>query len=183
MSHSSSHRRMRSRMLCALFTALTAVCSQISIPMPWGVPVNLALFAVYLAGAMLGAVWGSVSLLAFLALAAFGVPVLAGFQGGPAAVFGPTGGYVIGYLAAALVVGLLTTRFGRTLPRLVLSMALGCAACYLFGTLWFMMLMKMDFFAALALCVVPYLPCDVVKIALAALLVRALDRRLPDLRR
>ena len=92
-------------MLCALFTALTAVCSQISIPMPWGVPVNLALFAVYLAGAMLGAVWGSVSLLAFLALAAFGVPVLAGFQGGPAAVFGPTGGYVIGYLAAALVVG------------------------------------------------------------------------------
>ena len=181
MTH--SHRRIRGMVLCALFTALTAVCSQIAIPTPWGVPINLALFAVYLAGAMLGPVRGFVSQLAFLALAAFGVPVLAGFQGGPAAVFGPTGGYVIGYLAAALVVGLLAGRFGRTAPRLCGYMVLGCAACYLFGTLWFMVLMQMDFFAALALCVVPYLPCDAVKIALAAVLVRALDRRLPDLRR
>ena len=103
--------------------------------------------------------------------------------GGPAAVFGPTGGYVIGYLAAALVVGLLAGRFGRTAPRLCGYMVLGCAACYLFGTLWFMVLMQMDFFAALALCVVPYLPCDAVKIALAAVLALVLDRRLPDLRR
>lgn len=178
MTH--SHRRIRGMVLCALFTALTAVCSQIAIPTPWGVPINLALFAVYLAGAMLGPVRGFVSQLAFLALAAFGVPVLAGFQGGPAAVFGPTGGYVIGYLAAALVVGLLASRFGRTAPRLCGYMVLGCAACYLFGTLWFMVLMQMDFFAALALCVAPYLPCDAVKIALAAVLVRALDRRLPE---
>ena len=183
MPQFSSHRRMRSMVLCALFTALTAVCSQISLPMPWGVPVNLALFAVYLSGALLGPVWGGVSQLAFLALAAFGVPVLAGFQGGPAAIFGPTGGYVIGYLAAALVVGLLSGRFGRTLPRLVICLVLGCAACYLLGTLWYAALTHTGFLAALAVCVLPYLPCDAVKIALAAVLVRALDRRLTWLRR
>ena len=83
--------RVRRMVLCALFAALTAVCSQIAIPMPWGVPINLALFAVYMAGTMLGAFWGTVSQLVFVALAAIGVPVLAGFQGGPSAIFGKTG--------------------------------------------------------------------------------------------
>ena len=73
--------RVRRMVLCALFAALTAVCSQIAIPMPWGVPINLALFAVYMAGTMLGAFWGTVSQLVFVALAAIGVPGLAGFQG------------------------------------------------------------------------------------------------------
>ena len=75
--------RVRRMVLCALFAALTAVCSQIAIPMPWGVPINLALFAVYMAGTMLGAFWGTVSQLVFVALAAIGVPVLAGFQSAP----------------------------------------------------------------------------------------------------
>ena len=49
--------KTRDLIYCALFAALTAVCSQIAIPMPWGVPINLALFAVYMAGTMLGPVW------------------------------------------------------------------------------------------------------------------------------
>ena len=86
---SSNVRRM---VLCAMFTALVAVCSQIAVPMPWGVPINLALFAVYMAGTMLGPVWGTASQVVFIALAAIGVPVLANFQGGPSAIFGKTGG-------------------------------------------------------------------------------------------
>ena len=58
--------------LCAMFTALVAVCSQIAVPMPWGVPINLALFAVYMAGTMLGPVWGTASQVVFIALAAIG---------------------------------------------------------------------------------------------------------------
>ena len=70
--YTTQHLRLRRMMLCALFTALTAVCSQIALPMPWGIPVNLALFAVYLAGVRLGPVWGAVSQLVYLALAAVG---------------------------------------------------------------------------------------------------------------
>ena len=105
--------RVRRMVLCALFAALTAVCSQIAIPMPWGVPINLALFAVYMAGTMLGAFWGTVSQLVFVALAAIGVPVLAGFQGGPSAIFGKTGGYVLGYILAALITALISKALGR----------------------------------------------------------------------
>ena len=67
---SNNVRRM---VLCAMFTALVAVCSQIAVPMPWGVPINLALFAVYMAGTMLGPVWGTASQVVFIALAAIGV--------------------------------------------------------------------------------------------------------------
>ena len=81
--------------------------------MPWGVPINLALFAVYMAGTMLGPVWGAASQLVYLLLAAVGVPVMAGMQGGPAVLLGKTGGYAIGYLLAALIAG----AFAAKLPR------------------------------------------------------------------
>ena len=101
-----SSENVRRMVLCAMFTALVAVCSQIAVPMPWGVPINLALFAVYMAGTMLGPVWGTASQVVFIALAAIGVPVLANFQGGPSAIFGKTGGYAIGYILTALLTAL-----------------------------------------------------------------------------
>lgn len=176
MSHTSN--RLRIMMQCALFAALTAVCSQIAIPTPWGVPINLALFSVYMAGTMLGAVGGFVSQLVFVSLAAVGLPVLAGFAGGPAAIFGLTGGYIVGFVLAALIVGFLASHGKRTVPFLCLYMVVGCAACYLLGTIWYSTLSGNGFFASLAVCVLPYLPCDVFKILLAAVLTRALDRRL-----
>lgn len=175
----TSTLRLRHLVLCALFSAMTAVCSQIAVPMPWGVPINLALFAVCLAGSLLGPLWGTASMGVYVALAAVGVPVLAGFQGGPAAIFGKTGGYVIGYMAAALVTGLLARRFGRRFWPLCAAMAIGCAACYALGTLWFVVLTQSPLPVALGLCVLPYLPADAVKIALAALLTLQLRRRLP----
>lgn len=174
----TSAARTRRLALCALLTALTAVCSQVAVPTPWGVPVNLALFAVYMAGTMLGPVWGTASQGVYLALAAFGLPVMAGFQGGPAALFGRTGGYALGYLLAAAVTGFLSQKH-RSFGALCAAMALGCAGCYLFGTVWFIALTGMGPGAALTLCVLPFLPSDAVKIALAAVLTRLLDRRLP----
>lgn len=177
--HTASVQRVRRLVLCALFAALTAVCSQIAIPMPWGVPINLAVFAACMAGSMLGPVWGTASLAVYLALAAIGVPVLAGFQGGPAALFGKTGGYAVGYLLTALLTGLLARVLGRRFAPLCLAMAVGCLACYALGTLWFSFLTHSPVVAALSLCVLPYLPADAVKIALAALLTVQLDRRIP----
>ena len=97
--------------LCALFTALVAVCSQITIPLPL-IPINLALFAVYLAGALLGPWRGALSLLVYLLLAAVGVPVMAGFRGGLGNLVGNTGGYVVGYIFAAFLTGLLVQKLG-----------------------------------------------------------------------
>lgn len=177
--HTTSSTRVRHMVLCALFAALAAVCSQIAIPMPWGVPINLAVFTACMAGSMLGPVWGTASLVVYVALAAIGVPVLAGFQGGPAAIFGKTGGYAVGYILTALLTALLAKALGRRFWPLCFAMAVGCLACYALGTVWFMFLTHSSLATSLTLCVLPYLPADALKIALASLLTIQLDRRLP----
>ena len=163
MNTTASNARLHKMVGCALFAALTAVCSQLAIPMPWGVPINLALFAVYMAGTMLGPVWGAASQLVYLLLAAVGVPVMAGMQGGPAVLLGKTGGYAIGYLLAALIAGAFAAKLPRKFGWLALGCVVGCAACYVLGTIWFMVLTGLDLPTSLTYCVIPYLPGDVTR--------------------
>ena len=181
MNTTASNARLHKMVGCALFAALTAVCSQLAIPMPWGVPINLALFAVYMAGTMLGPVWGAASQLVYLLLAAVGVPVMAGMQGGPAVLLGKTGGYAIGYLLAALIAGAFAAKLPRKFGWLALGCVVGCAACYVLGTVGFMVLTGLDLPTSLTYCVIPYLPGDVIKIALASLLTIQLDKRMPKI--
>ena len=167
MNTTASNARLHKMVGCALFAALTAVCSQLAIPMPWGVPINLALFAVYMAGTMLGPVWGAASQLVYLLLAAVGVPVMAGMQGGPAVLLGKTGAFA--------------AKLPRKFGWLALGCVVGCAACYVLGTIWFMVLTGLDLPTSLTYCVIPYLPGDVIKIALASLLTIQLDKRMPKI--
>ena len=91
--------------LCGLFAAITAVLSQIAIPIG-PVPINLATFAVFCAGALLGSKLGSISLIVWAILGAFGVPVFSMFRGGLGTLLGPTGGYIIGFIVMAVIAGL-----------------------------------------------------------------------------
>ena len=167
----------RQLVLAALFAALTAVCSQIQIPLPM-IPINLALFAVHLCGALLGAKWGALSMAVYALLGAVGVPVFAGFGSGPAVLFGKTGGYILGYILCAAIVGLLSRRLGFTFPKLCLSMAAGVIVCYVFGTAWFMAISGLNLATSLGYCVLPFLPGDAVKILLAAILALRLRKPL-----
>ena len=175
-------RSQTTRMLAAaaLFAAMTAICSQIQIPLPM-VPINLALFAVHLCGALLGAKWGALSMAAYALLGAVGVPVFSGFAAGPAVLFGKTGGYILGYILCAALVGVLSRRPGFTFGKLCIAMVIGVAVCYLFGTVWFMVLTGMDLMTSLTYCVIPFLPGDAVKIVLAALLTIRLRKPLAQL--
>ena len=156
--------------LCALFAALTAILSQIAIPLE-PVPINLATFSVFVAGGMLGAAGGAISMGVYLFIGAVGIPVFSKFRGGLAILAGPTGGYLIGYVAAAWLVGFLLSKIGYSYSKLILSMVAGLIACYTFGTAWFMVLSNTGFLAALTACVFPFLLGDALKIAGAAFLV------------
>jgi biotin transport system substrate-specific component len=160
---------------CALFAALTAVFSQLVIPIQ-PVPINLATLSVLIAGGVLGAKYGTVSQAVFVLMGAVGLPVYAQFSGGIGILAGPTGGYLAGYIAAAFTVGFLCDRFGRSAPVLVLSMVLGSVFCYALGTAWFVWVSKMDFMKALGLCVFPFLIGDALKIAAATVVVPQLRR-------
>ena len=164
-------------MLCALFAALTAVCSFISIPLPFTpVPVNLATLAVFLAGGLLGHKYGTVSQLVYIALGAAGLPVFHNFTGGLGILAGPTGGYIIGYAAAAFLTGAVIHLLKQkdSLPALAGAMLAGLASCYLLGTLWFMISSGSGLYVSLAACVIPFLPGDGLKIVAACLLIKKL---------
>ncbi|WP_167956481.1 biotin transporter BioY [Anaerosporobacter faecicola] len=166
--------------MSALFAALLAVCSQIQIPLPM-VPINLALFGAYLAGALLGPKHGTISVFIYVLLGASGVPVFAGFTGGFRCVIGPTGGYIIGYIIAAFAVGFLTKKLGYTWWKLSLSMIIGMMLCYIVGTIWFMNVMKFSLSTSLVYCVYPFLPGDAIKILAATFLTLRLRKTLPEL--
>jgi len=109
MMTKSRYSRTTSLVVCGLFAALTAICSYISIPLGFTpVPVTLGTLAVFLAGGILGKKYGTLSITVYVILGAVGVPVFAGFRGGIGVLAGPTGGYIIGYIAAAFIVGFFT---------------------------------------------------------------------------
>lgn len=159
----------------AMFAALIAVCSILSIPIG-EVPVTLQTFAVCLTAAMLGWKRGTVAVLVYILLGAVGVPVFAGMSGGIGILAGPTGGYIIGFIATALIVGFAADRYARRALPLTVAMVLGVLACYVFGTAWFMIVTGMGLIESLMLCVVPFLLFDAVKIALAMILSNRLSK-------
>lgn len=169
MNTTKSHCLIRNLLLSALMAALMTVCSQIQIPLPY-VPINLALFGAHMAGVLLGAKWGGISMTVYAGLAVIGVPVLAGFSGGIGVVLGSTGGYVLGYILCAILDGALIRRWNGGFPLSCAAMTLGALVCYCFGTAWFMVLTGMDLVTSLSFCVIPFLPGDAVKIILASAL-------------
>ncbi|MEL7657123.1 MAG: biotin transporter BioY [Bacillota bacterium] len=161
--------------LYALFAALTAVCSMISIPLPFTpVPINLATLSVFLAGGILGSKGGAISQTVYVFLGAIGLPVFHSFTGGLGILTGPTGGYIIGYIAAAWLTGFMVEKLGNGFYKNIISMIVGLAACYALGTAWFMYLTGNGLAASLMACAVPFLPGDGIKIVIGSILVKKL---------
>lgn len=163
----------------ALFAAVMAVCSWISVPAT--VPFTLQTFGVFLAVGTLGGKRGSLAVLTYLLLGAVGAPVFAGFSGGIGCILGSTGGYIVGFLFSALVMWAMEHFFGKSRWVLAISMVIGLLVCYAFGTAWFMIVYAnntgaIGLWTALSWCVFPYIIPDAIKIALALVLCKRLAK-------
>ena len=156
---------------CALFAALLAVCAWISVPVA-DIAFTLQTFGVFLALGLLGGQRGTGAILIYLLLGAAGMPVFSGFRGGIGMLAGVTGGYLWGFLVSGLAYWALE-RIGK-LP----AMIAGLLACYLCGSIWFYLYAGGGLWMILLRCVVPYLPFDAAKLALAYTLSRRLARHL-----
>ena len=163
----------------ALMAAVTAVAAQITIPLPFSpVPFTMQVLAVILSGLLLGPRYGALAQAIYVLIGAVGVPVFAAFTGGLGIVLGPTGGYLISYPLAAAVAGL-AAHAARNAPRrqaLLTSMAAGTGALiiiYAVGASWLAVQSGLPLSVALAQGVVPFVPLDLVKVALAALVATA----------
>ncbi len=170
--------KVRSLSLCALFAALMCVCAWLCIPMP-DIAITMQTFALFLSLALLGGKRGSIVCLVYLLLGSVGLPVFSGFRGGMGILLGATGGYITGFLAAALAYWAVTAVFGDAFRVRLLASLLGLSLCYGFGTAWFLGVYMgsgsaLDLSAVLLKCVIPYVLPDLGKLALAMALAKRL---------
>ena len=154
----------------AVMTAILCILGPWAIQIPISpVPISLCSMGIYFVLYVLGMKLGTLSVLLYVLLGTFGLPVFTNFSGGFGKLLGPTGGYIIGYIFVSLIAGLFIDRFEKKLYMHALGMVLGTAVCYLLGTLWLAHGASLTFKAALMAGVIPYIPADVVKIVIALL--------------
>ncbi|MDE6540221.1 MAG: biotin transporter BioY [Ruminococcus sp.] len=168
MSENIVSRKMlstREMVLIAMFSAVMAVCSWISVPTT--IPFTFQTFGVFCTMNILGGKKGFFSILVYILLGAVGMPVFSGFSAGISALTSYTGGYIWGFLFLALVYWFAEKIFGRKLIVQVISLIIGMAVCYICGTLWFMHVTKSTFLYGLSACVAPYVLFDALKMVCA----------------
>lgn len=173
------NNKTRDIVFIALFAVLIAVCAWISIPSI--VPFTMQTFAVYLTLNFLGGKRGTVSVCVYLLLGLIGVPVFSNFNAGPGALFGATGGYMIGWIFSGLVMWLLEKMLGNKIWVQTVSMIVGLVVCYIMGTAWFMFVYAhntgpVGLWTALGWCVFPFIIPDMVKLGLALWLSQRLKK-------
>ncbi|MFC3958646.1 biotin transporter BioY [Halovivax cerinus] len=187
----------------AVFAALTGVAAIAELQTPLSpAPVTLQVLFVFLAGLYLGPVWGSISMLLYLAAGAVGAPVYSGGDAGLGILFGNTGGFLLSYPVAAFVIGVpvhgraglglgsgwpwrpgeRNDFFDRVivrdpadapLPVLVFALAVGALVVYAFGAAYVTILLDLSPATATVQYVVPFLPVEFLKLIAALLVVRA----------
>ncbi len=145
---------------------MIALLAQVMIPM-YPVPFTGQTLGVLLTGALLGKKRASLSLLSYLLIGFLGMPVFVGGTFGLARLAGPTGGYLIGFVFAAVIVGHLTEKgWDRNFITSVLAMFIGSVVIYSFGLLWLSNFTGWD--KVLSAGLIPFIPGDIIKIIIAA---------------
>ena len=154
--------------LLVLFSAFVALTAQVEIPL-WPVPLTLQTLGVLLTGAVLGSRRGALALLLYLTEGALGLPVFAGGASGVGYMLGPTGGYLVGFVVAAGVVGWLAQRgWDRRLVWAAVAMVIGNVIIYVCGVAWLAVFLG-DLWGALVKGMLLFVVGDLIKIAVAAL--------------
>jgi biotin transport system substrate-specific component len=162
---------VRASALMVLGTALLAISAKIQVPFPY-VPMTMQTLVVLLIGAAYGWRLGAATVLLYLVEGALGLPVFAGPVAGPAYMAGPTGGFLLGFLAAAVVTGFMAERgWNRSGLRILAMMTAGHVVLFAFGLAWLCSLMPLG--AAWAAGVAPFVAATVLKTALAAAIMQA----------
>lgn len=159
----------------ALIAALTAATSLIKVSLPFTeVPLTLQVFFSLLAGATLGPAYGGLSMLVYVLMGVVGLPVFAGGTAGLGVLFGPTGGYLFGFIAAAFVVGFIISKGKVNTLRLAVAMVAGIFVIYLLGVLQLAFVNKLAISQAILLGAAPFILLDMIKAFVAAAVARGI---------
>ena len=160
---------IRDMAFTAVFAAVLCAVAPFSIFIG-PIPLSFATFIIYLAAGTLELKSGVIAVLLYISLGAIGLPVFTGFEGGFHKIVGVTGGFIIGYIFCAAMIGGVLKIFGKKLLPYVLGMVMGTLLLYTCGTAWFILQTGSTLKSALLLCAVPFLPGDAAKITASTII-------------
>jgi len=166
--------KLSTRDLCyiAIFTAVIAVCAQIAIPQPGGVPFTLQAWAISLAGLILGPKKGTIAALIYIVLGAAGAPVFANFSGGIGVIMRPTGGFILSFPVVALLAGLGERKGG--IIWVLSGLAAGSIINWTMGLFWFHWFTDFDLRVSFGYAVAPFILVGVVRTAVLPLISKSI---------
>lgn len=174
---SQQSNKLRIMLKVAIFASITAILAQVEIPLPL-IPISGQTLAVGIAATILGSRQGALAMVLYMAIGAVGLPVFAGFSGGPQVLVGPSGGYVFGFIAAAYVTGLILEKTKFSIPMAVIANIMGMVVTLLFGTVQLKFVLDLGWDAAIVAGVYPFLVVGFIKAFLASWIGIVVRRRL-----
>ncbi len=169
--------RLRGFILAALFAAITAVLAQVTIPLPL-VPITGQTLAVGLAATILGSRLGTLSMVIYALLGAVGIPVFSEASGGFQVILGPTGGYIIGFIVTAYVIGLIIEKTRSNFTMAMVANVVGMVVTLALGVIQLKFAANLPWDGALAAGVYPFIIGGLVKAAIASYLGIIVKQRL-----
>jgi biotin transport system substrate-specific component len=161
-----SREKLKMMIITALFAAIIGILAQVTIPLPL-VPITGQTLAIGLAATILGARYGTFAVILYLIIGAAGIPVFAEMSGGISKIFGPTGGYLVGFVPTAYITGLILEKTKFTVANAILANIVGMVIALTFGTIWLKYAASLSWTAAIAGGATPFVLVGVIKAAIA----------------
>ena len=159
--------KLRMMIVTALFAAIIGIFAQITIPLPL-VPITGQTLAIGLAATILGSRYGTLSVLLYLCIGGIGVPVFAQMSGGLGSLLGPTGGYLIGFLPSAFIMGYFLEKTNFTIKNAMIANVIGMLIALIFGTVWLKIVANLSWAAAFAGGFTPFIIVGLIKAFIAS---------------
>lgn len=160
-------KKLNAMMTTALFAAVIAVLAQLTIPLPL-IPITGQTLAIGLAATILGAKYGTLSVLIYVMMGAIGLPVYAQMSGGLGILFGPTGGFLFSFIPMAFIIGFILEKYGFTLKNAIFANLIGTLISLTIGTIWLKFVVELSWTAAFVSGFFPFILVGILKSALAA---------------
>ncbi len=175
----STNSKLIDWIYAAIFAAATAALGFISIPLPFSpIPITCQNLVIMLAGSILTVRQAALSIITFLLLGAIGLPVFTGGTGGIGVIVGPRGGYLIGYLAGAVVIALIRGHHNNWSRLALANIIGGVLIVYTFGIAWLSFVTGIGIQAAITTGALPFIPGDLCKVFIATVTGAAVNSRL-----
>lgn len=162
-----SRYKLKMMIVAALFSAIIGILAQITIPLPM-IPITGQTLAIGLAATILGAAYGTLSVFLYLLIGMIGVPVFAQLTAGLGILIGPTGGFLVGFIPAAFIIGFFLEKTAFTIKNAIIANTIGMFVTLLIGTVWWKNQADLSWTAAFAGGFTPFVIVGIIKAVLAS---------------